>query len=68
MPDFHVQRFICAAWVYSLPFSREILYIEKLMAANHSPKVLLKMSSRHGLWLTRRRLMSSTLLTFVLAR
>ena len=25
-PDFHVQRFICAAWVYSLPFSRDTVY------------------------------------------
>ena len=36
-----------------------------IVGTNHSPKVLLKMSSRHGLWLRRRRLMSSTLLTFV---
>ena len=50
--------------LYALPgfrprLSQEILCIAKLLAANHSPKVMLKMSSRHGLWLRRRRLMSS---------
>ena len=47
----------CLIFMFNvLSLSQEILCIEKVMAANHSPKVLLKMSSRHGLWLRRSRL------------
>ena len=37
MPDFHVQRFICAAWVWTPPFSRDTVY-RKIKGRKHFTK------------------------------